>query len=156
MMLTIDLKGATHLVANLPTDSLQHTQSVIKFFEDNVVSIKSDYFSSEVSADTVATITLGDSVKFATQSNAEHSNGELIIKGRGNSLVEGYEKYTPEVLISFKKEKEAHEKRSKVLQSQIEVLENQLEILKEKNETLEDLNIELKSDLKVYLNEEIA
>lgn len=138
MILNINLNGATNLVANLPTDKMAYVESVVKFFEQNVVAVKEDY--SEVGViELTPTITLGDSVKFLSNSNryssTESTGNDLVVSGAGSELIEGFEPMTPELSVSNKrlmnelrKEIKKMEEDKKMLEVKVERLQEELDI----------------------------
>lgn len=106
MILNIELNGATNLVATLPTDKMAYVESVVKFFEQNVVAVKEDY--NEVGIiELTPTIILGDSVKFDCNSNrystVESTGQDLVVSGKGVELIEGFEPMSPELSVSNKR-----------------------------------------------------
>ena len=134
MILNINLNGATNLVANLPTDKMAYVESVVKFFEQNVVAVKEDY--SEVGVvELTPTITLGDSVKFLSNSNryssTESTGNDLAVSGAGSELIEGFEPMTPELSVSNKRLMNELRKEIKKLEEDKKMLEVKLERLQE-------------------------
>lgn len=136
MILNINLNGATNLVANLPTDKMAYVESVVKFFEQNVVAVKEDY--NEVGViELTPTITLGDSVKFLSNrySSTESTGNDLVVSGAGSELIEGFEPMTPELSVSNKrlmnelrKEIKKLEEDKKMLEVKVERLQEELDI----------------------------
>lgn len=106
MILNIKLNGATNLVANLPTDKMAYVESVVKFFEQNVVAVKEDYSEAGI-IELTPMITLGDSVKFLSNSNryssTESTGNDLVVSGAGSELIEDFEPMTPELCVSNKR-----------------------------------------------------
>lgn len=134
MILNINLNGATNLVANLPTDKMAYVESVVKFFEQNVVAVKEDY--SEVGVvELTPTITLGDSVKFLSNSNryssTESTGNDLVVSGAGSELIEGFEPMTPELSVSNKRLMNKLRKEIKKLEEDKKMLEVKVERLQE-------------------------
>ena len=134
MILNINLNGATNLVANLPTDKMAYVESVVKFFEQNVVAVKEDY--SEVGVvELTPTITLGDSVKFLSNSNryssTESTGNDLVVSGAGSELIEGFEPMTPELSVSNKRLMNELRKEIKKLEEDKKMLEVKVERLQE-------------------------
>lgn len=132
MILNIDLKGATNLVANLPTDKVEYVESVIKFFEDNIVAVKDEYSTLKV-VNLESTITLGDEVIFSDRGNSYNESPEqdLRISGRSGDLIEGFELLTPEVTASNIRNVNKLKEKIKGLEDDKKVLTVQLERLKQ-------------------------
>ena len=132
MILNIDLKGATNLVANLPTDKVEYVESVIKFFENNIVAVKDEYSTVKV-INIVSTITLGDEVIFNYRGNSYNESPEqdLRISGRSGDLIEGFELLTPELTASNIRNVNKLKEKIKGLEDDKKVLTVQLERLKE-------------------------
>lgn len=137
MILNIDLKGATNLVANLPTDKVEYVESVIKFFENNIVAVKDEYGSIKV-VNLESTITLGDEITFKDRGNSYNESPEqdLRISGRSGDLIEGFEVLTPELTASnirnvnsLKGKIKSLEDDKKVLTVQLERLQEQIDLL---------------------------
>ena len=132
MILNIDLNGATNLVANLPTDKVEYVESVIKFFENNIVAVKDEYSTVKV-INIVSTITLGDEVIFKASGNSYNESPEqdLRISGRSGDLIEGFELLTPELTASNIRNVNKLKEKIKGLEDDKKVLTVQLERLKE-------------------------
>ena len=132
MILNIDLKGATNLVANLPTDKVEYVESVIKFFENNIVAVKDEYSTLKV-VNLVSTITLGDEISFNDRGNSYNESPEqdLRISGRSGDLIEGFELLTPELTASNIRNVNKLKEKIKGLEDDKKVLTVQLERLKE-------------------------
>ena len=132
MILNIDLKGATNLVANLPTDKVGYVESVIKFFENNIVAVKDEYSTFRV-VNLESTITLGDEVIFKDRGNSynESPDQDLRISGRSGDLIEGFELLTPEITASNIRNMNKLKEKIKGLEDDKKVLTIQLERLKE-------------------------
>lgn len=137
MILNIDLKGATNLVASLPTDKVGYVESVIKFFENNIVAVKDEYGSIKV-VNIESTITLGDEITFKDRGNSYNESPEqdLRISGRSGDLIEGFEVLTPELTASnirnvnsLKGKIKSLEDDKKVLTVQLERLQEQIDLL---------------------------
>ena len=137
MILNIDLKGATTLVASLPTDKGEYVESVIKFFENNIVAVKDEYGSIKV-VNIESTITLGDEITFKDRGNSYNESPEqdLRISGRSGDLIEGFEVLTPELTASnirnvnsLKGKIKSLEDDKKVLTVQLERLQEQIDLL---------------------------
>lgn len=137
MILNIDLKGATNLVASLPTDKVGYVESVIKFFENNIVAVKDEYGSIKV-VNLESTITLGDEITFKDRGNSYNESPEqdLRISGRSGDLIEGFEVLTPELTASnirnvnsLKGKIKSLEDDKKVLTVQLERLQEQIDLL---------------------------
>ena len=137
MILNIDLKGATNLVASLPTDKVGYVESVIKFFENNIVAVKDQYGSIKV-VNIESTITLGDEITFKDRGNSYNESPEqdLRISGRSGDLIEGFEVLTPELTASnirnvnsLKGKIKSLEDDKKVLTVQLERLQEQIDLL---------------------------
>lgn len=141
MIININLNGATSLVASLPVERMAYVDSVVKFFENNVVAVKDDYRSVSV-VDLESVITLGDSVKFQKDSYSNDENtADMIVSGRSGDVIKDFEPLTPEVLVSNKrqlakviKELESVNNENKILKLQVEKLENHLEELTQSEE----------------------
>lgn len=139
MILNINLNGATNLVANLPTDKMAYVESVVKFFEQNVVAVKEDY--SEVGVvELTPTITLGDSVKFLSNSNryssTESTGNDLVVSGAGSELIEGFEPMTPELSVSNKRLMTELRKEIKKLEEDKKIMEVKVGRLQEELDNL--------------------
>lgn len=137
MILNIDLKGATNLVASLPTDKVGYVESVIKFFENNIVAVKDEYGSIKV-VNLESTITLGDEITFKDRGNSYNESPEqdLRISGRSGDLIEGFEVLTPELTASnirnvnsLKGKIKSLEDDKKALTVQLERLQEQIDLL---------------------------
>lgn len=137
MILNVDLKGATNLVASLPTDKVGYVESVIKFFENNIVAVKDEYGSIKV-VNIESTITLGDEITFKDRGNSYNESPEqdLRISGRSGDLIEGFEVLTPELTASnirnvnsLKGKIKSLEDDKKVLTVQLERLQEQIDLL---------------------------
>lgn len=136
MIININLNGATNLVASLPVGSMAYVDSVVKFFENNVVAVKDDYRSVSV-VDLESVITLGESVKFQKDSYSNDENtADMVVTGRSGDVIKDFEPLTPEVLVSNKrqlakviKELEGVSNENKMLKLQVGKLEDQIEVL---------------------------
>lgn len=137
MILNIDLKGATNLVASLPTDKVGYVESVIKFFENNIVAVKDEYGSIKV-VNIESTITLGDEITFKDRGNSYNESPEqdLRISGRSGDLIEGFEVLTPELTASNIRNVNSLKGKIKSLEDDKKVLTVQLERLKEQIDLL--------------------
>ena len=140
MILNINLNGATNLVATLPTDKMAYVESVVKFFEQNVVAVKSDY--SEVGIiELTPTITLGDSVKFDNPQNrysgSESSGNDLVVSGKGAEVIEGFEELTPTLSASNKRLMNELRKEIKKLEEDKKMLEIKVARLEDDVKALE-------------------
>lgn len=141
MIININLNGATSLVASLPVEHMAYVDSVVKFFENNVVAVKDDYYSVSV-VDLESVITLGDSVKFQKDNYSnDEKTADLIVTGRSGDVIKDFEPLTPEVLVSNKrqlakviKELESVNNENKMLKLQVAKLENHLEELTQSEE----------------------
>lgn len=137
MILNIDLKGATNLVANLPTDKVEYVESVIKFFENNIVAVKDEYGGIKV-VNLESTITLGDEITFEDRGNSYNDSPEqdLRVSGRSGDLIEGFEVLTPELTASNIRNVNSLKGKIKSLEDDKKVLTVQLERLKEQIDLL--------------------
>ena len=137
MILNIDLKGATNLVANLPTDKVEYVESVIKFFENNIVAVKDEYGSIKT-VNLESTITLGDGITFKDRGNSYNESPEqdLRVSGRSGDLIEGFEVLTPELTASNIRNVNSLKGKIKSLEDDKKVLTVQLERLKEQIDLL--------------------
>ena len=137
MILNIDLKGATNLVASLPTDKVGYVESVIKFFENNIVAVKDEYGSIKT-VNLESTITLGDEITFKDRGNSYNESPEqdLRISGRSGDLIEGFEVLTPELTASNIRNVNSLKGKIKSLEDDKKVLTVQLERLKEQIDLL--------------------
>ena len=137
MILNIDLKGATNLVASLQTDKVVYVESVIKFFENNIVAVKDEYGSIKV-VNIESTITLGDEITFKDRGNSYNESPEqdLRISGRSGDLIEGFEVLTPELTASNIRNVNSLKGKIKSLEDDKKVLTVQLERLKEQKDLL--------------------
>lgn len=137
MILNIDLKGATNLVANLPTDKVEYVESVIKFFENNIVAVKDEYGSIKT-VNLESTITLGDEIIFKDRGNSYNESPEqdLRVSGRSGDLIEGFEVLTPELTASNIRNVNSLKGKIKSLEDDKKVLTVQLERLKEQIDLL--------------------
>lgn len=137
MILNIDLNGATNLVASLPTDKVEYVESVIKFFENNIVAVKDEYGSIKV-VSLESTITLGDEITFKDRGNSYNESPEqdLRISGRSGDLIEGFEVLTPELTASNIRNVNSLKGKIKSLEDDKKVLTVQLERLKEQIDLL--------------------
>lgn len=134
MIINIKLNGATNLVASLPVERIAYLDSVVKFFENNVVAVKDEYLSFSV-VELESVITLGDSVKFQKDNyRKDEIETDLIVSGRSGDVIKDFEILTPEVLASNKrqlakviKELGSVNNENKMLKLQVGKLEDQIE-----------------------------
>lgn len=102
MIIEIDLKGATSLVANIPVSNLEYAQDVINFFEKNVVAVRMEYSDATV-VQPESVLKFGDSVRFNGNEWSSNNGNDLIVTGRSDDVIKGFVPMKPEVLVSNKR-----------------------------------------------------